>query len=113
MMPIKTREKYLSENRTDRSSGVQTVTTMTKQNDGGGSRARSSEREGRMLGLRPKDANDSKGRDGTLGLRMQGPSMRMCEVAMMRVFIDKCVVMVVEITKAKRTRKAESGLSTG
>jgi hypothetical protein len=27
----------------------------------------------------------------------------------MRVFIDECVVMVVEITKAKRTRRAESG----
>ena len=60
-----------------------------------------------MLGERPKwqkrkDAMDSKGRDGTLDLRMQGPSMRMCEVVMMRVFIDKCVVMVVEIAKAKR-----------
>jgi hypothetical protein len=50
----KTGEKYLSESRTDRSSGVQTVTTTTKQNDGGGNSARPSERERRMLGWRPK-----------------------------------------------------------
>jgi len=55
-----------------------------------------------------KDAIDSKGRDGTLDLRMQGPSMRMCEVVMMRVFIDKCVVMVVEIAKAKRKENTQS-----
>jgi len=46
-----------------------------------------------MLGLRgeaemAEDAIDSKGRDQTLDLEMQGPSMRMCEVAVMRVFVD-------------------------
>lgn len=39
--------------------------------------------------------------------------MRMCEVAMMRVFIEKRVVMVVEIAKAKRNSQSRVGAVNG
>jgi len=60
-----------------------------------------------------KDAIESKGRVRTRP-RNAGSINENVRVAMMRVFTDKCVVMVVEIAKAKKeTRRAEFGPVNG
>jgi len=93
MTLIKTRGRSFYQSRMDRSSGEECDDDDNEAQRRRRSRARPSERERRMLGWPPKMAERMR-----LGARdkmelsnsgMQGPSMRMCEVAMMRVFIDK------------------------